>query len=65
MMKNLLKINMDQSLTEIHKEIDKYAVNKSVAARVKQILIENGPTYKWKVNMDVLAFEGWKHIGSF
>ena len=56
---------MDQSLTYIHKEIDKKAVNEAAAARVKQILIENGATYKWKVNLDVLAIEGWKNIGNF
>ena len=56
---------MDQSKIEIHKEIDKKAVNEAAAARVKQILIDDGSTCKWKVNLNVLATEGWKHIGNF
>lgn len=65
MLRALSRIDLSQSLPVIHAEIDTVALSKDVAALLKTNLSKQGDQYRWTVNMQLLAFEGYHNIGTY
>jgi pimeloyl-ACP methyl ester carboxylesterase len=66
MLRSLSGIDLSQSLTAIHHEIDRFALTKEIAALLKTNLIRNeDEPVRWLVNLRLLAFEGYENIGAY
>jgi pimeloyl-ACP methyl ester carboxylesterase len=66
MLKSLSSIDLTQPLKAIHAGIDQYAVSPNVAALMKTNLLKNeDESYRWVVNLRLLAYEGYDNIGRY
>ena len=65
MLKKMLEIDLTQPHNEINAEIDRKALSKDIAGLLKGDIIPDGDRYKWKVNLKVLANEGYEHITNY
>jgi pimeloyl-ACP methyl ester carboxylesterase len=67
MLKALSRIDLTQPLPAIHKQVEAVAISKDIAALLKTNLVkrEDGEGFRWVVNMNLLAFEGYDNIGNY
>lgn len=66
MLKKMSKIDLTMSLQDIYAEIDKKAIRKDIAGLLKGDIIKSEKGgFKWRPNIDLLAFKAYENISSF
>jgi hypothetical protein len=65
MLKRMLEIDLTLPISQIHREIEARATSKDIAGLFKADIVQEEQRLRWRVNLKVLANEGYANIGGF